>query len=104
MEQFFSNVSLNVRAEPSLSSQTVGWYSKGDPVNVTEINGLWAKTPKGWVKKSRLTPIHKEEAVQTQPEQPVPSEKVSSTEVKKKAAAVAEEEAEKQSAHAVIAS
>jgi hypothetical protein len=92
MEQFLSNVNLNVRAEPSLASKPVAWYGKGDPVTVTEIQGEWAKTTKGWVKISRLSKVQTQEVSQNQPEQSVEIDKVPSEEIKKKEVVVLEEQ------------
>ena len=40
---------LNIRKEPDPSSESVGTYSIGDRVTITEVNGCWGKTDKGWI-------------------------------------------------------
>lgn len=100
MAKYVSNVSLKVRVEPSLTSKTVGWYSKGDAVTVSETNGLWAKTSKGWVKKSYLTNVEVDKAVETAQTQ-VPKAKSESKFETKKKAIKSEEEIAKETAEAV---
>ena len=40
---------LNIRKGPGTSYDTVGKYSKGDKVTITETKDGWGKTDKGWV-------------------------------------------------------
>ncbi len=49
--------SLNVRSGPGLWYSRVGRFYNGDVVTVTEEQGLWSKTPAGWVYSSYLEKI-----------------------------------------------
>ena len=40
---------LHIRKAADGDSESVGTYSKGDKVEVTEISGKWGKTSKGWI-------------------------------------------------------
>jgi len=40
---------LNIREKADISSKSVGSYKKGDKVKITEVNGEWGKTDKGWI-------------------------------------------------------
>jgi len=42
-------VGLNIRKEPNADAEIVGTYTEGDTVTVTEVNGSWGKTDKGWI-------------------------------------------------------
>lgn len=40
---------LNIRKGPSTNYGVAGEYKKGDEITVTELQGTWGKTEKGWV-------------------------------------------------------
>lgn len=40
---------LNIRKEPDPGSESVGTYSIGDRVTITEVQENWGKTDKGWI-------------------------------------------------------
>ena len=40
---------LNIRKEPDPGSESVGTYSIGEHVTITEVQGEWGKTDKGWI-------------------------------------------------------
>ena len=42
-------IGLNIRKEPNADSEAVGTYKEGDFVTITEVNGSWGKTDKGWI-------------------------------------------------------
>ena len=41
---------LNIRKEPNADAEIVGTYSTNDSVTVTEVQGSWGKTDKGWIR------------------------------------------------------
>ena len=43
------NSTLTIRKEAKTDSEKVGTYKNGDKVNITEVNGEWGKTDKGWI-------------------------------------------------------
>ena len=40
---------LNIRQEPNADSEKVGSYKEGDTITITEVQGSWGKTDKGWI-------------------------------------------------------
>lgn len=40
---------LNIRTEPDANSELVGTYTIGDRVTITEVEGSWGLTDKGWI-------------------------------------------------------
>ncbi len=40
---------LNIRTEPNAESEIAGSYVEGETVTITEVNGNWGKTDKGWI-------------------------------------------------------
>lgn len=40
---------LNIRQEPNADSEQVGSYKTGESVTITEVQGNWGKTDKGWI-------------------------------------------------------
>ena len=46
---------LNIRKGPDTSYESVGKYTKGDKVTITETKGDWGKTDKGWVSMKYIT-------------------------------------------------
>ena len=40
---------LNYREEPNAESKSLGTYKKGDEIEITDVDGNWGKTSKGWV-------------------------------------------------------
>lgn len=42
-------IGLNIRKEPNADSELMGSYIEGDTVIITEVNGSWGKTDKGWI-------------------------------------------------------
>lgn len=40
---------LNIRKEPNADAESVGTYQEGNIVTITEVNGSWGKTDKGWI-------------------------------------------------------
>jgi uncharacterized protein YgiM (DUF1202 family) len=42
-------IGLNIRKEPNADSELIGSYIEGDTVTITEVNGSWGKTDKGWI-------------------------------------------------------
>ena len=40
---------LNIREKADISAKSLGSYKKGDKVKITEVNGEWGKTDKGWI-------------------------------------------------------
>ena len=51
---------LNYREEPDAESKSLGTYKQGDRVEITEIDGNWGKTSKGWVnlKYIEMDPVY----------------------------------------------
>ena len=43
------NTSLTIRESASTDAKQVGSYKNGDKVTITEVNGEWGKTDKGWI-------------------------------------------------------
>ena len=42
-------IGLNIRTEPNADSEAVDTYVQGDHVTITEVEGTWGKTDKGWI-------------------------------------------------------
>lgn len=42
-------IGLNIRTEPNADSEAVDTYVQGDHVTITEVEGTWGKTNKGWI-------------------------------------------------------
>ena len=40
---------LNIRKEPSITSESVGGYGQGDQVTILEVQGGWGRTDRGWI-------------------------------------------------------
>ena len=43
------SIGLNIRKEANADSEAVGAYAQGDRVTITEVDGIWGKTDKGWI-------------------------------------------------------
>ena len=41
--------SLNIRKEPDKDAEKVGYYEKGDKIEILEVKDGWGRTDKGWV-------------------------------------------------------
>lgn len=46
---------LNIRKEPNADSEIVDTYKEGEKVTITEVNGSWGKTEKGWINLKYVT-------------------------------------------------
>ena len=44
-----TTIGLNIRQEPNADSTVVGSYVEGEQITVTEVQGSWGKTDKGWI-------------------------------------------------------
>ena len=42
-------IGLNIRTEPNSEAEIAGSYVEGETVTITEVNGSWGKTDKGWI-------------------------------------------------------